>query len=345
MQDWQRYTCQMALPGFEQGAQEKLAKAKVLIVGAGGLGCPVAQYLAGTGIGNITIIDHDVVAAKNLHRQILYTPADEGKKKATVAVERLRAQNPDINIKAITEAVTIDNVQQLIAGHDITVDCTDNFDARYMLNDASVLLGKPLVYGAIYQYEGQVAAWNIKNEDGSFSPNYRDLYPDVNAAAVPNCADGGVLPTVAGMVGMMQANEVIKYITGVGNLLSGKLLTLDVRTMRTHIWKLGDKTKTYIQAIHVPTTVQEISIDELQTAPGNYYLIDVRTDEERREYNIGGQHIELSKIEAAELNTNLPIVCYCATGKRSNEAAKLLLKKYPGNPVYNLSGGIQARKP
>lgn len=332
MNDLTRYSCQIMLPGFDKQAQEKLSASSVLVVGAGGLGCPALQYLASTGVGTIGIADPDLVSISNLHRQILYTPADEGKRKAIVARERLQGQNPDILFEVYDVAVTADNVLELFEQYDIIVDCTDNFDTRYLLNDAAVLSGKPLVYGAIYQYEGQVAVWNVNN-----SPNYRDLYPDVNAAAVPNCAEGGVLPTIAGMIGVVQANEVIKYLTGVGDLLAGKLMVIDVQTMQSRIMKTGSVTQTTITALPEQAILPEIDINELVD---DHLLIDVRSYEERAEYNIGGKHIPLSDLSSADIQTSKAVVCYCASGKRSAEAVRLLSKKYPDGIFYSLKGGI-----
>ncbi|MBZ0098978.1 MAG: ThiF family adenylyltransferase, partial [Taibaiella sp.] len=229
----------------------------------------------------------------------------------------------------------------IIAGYDIVVDCTDNFDTRYLLNDACVLAGKPLVYGAIYQYEGQVAVWNIHNENGTLSPNYRDLYPEVNAAVVPNCADGGVIPTIAGMIGCLQANEVIKYITGTGELLAGKLLMMDAFTMQHRLIKLGTTTKTKITSLPA-VYVREITAGELKEHVDEYQLIDVRTEEEHSLYNIGGLHIPLHDIGTADIAIDKPIVCYCASGRRSAGAARILLEKYSGASVYSLRGGLDA---
>jgi molybdopterin/thiamine biosynthesis adenylyltransferase len=187
--DLSRYSCQMALPGFSEAVQILLQQAKVLIVGAGGLGCPAAQYLTGAGIGTLAIADYDTVSTNNLHRQILYTPADVGSKKVTVAAQRLQQQNPGIEIISIDVKVTSTNVTDLIKPYHIIVDCTDNFETRYLLNDACVLADKPIVYGAIYQFEGQVAVWNITNANGTKTPNYRDVYPQVDATQIPNCAD------------------------------------------------------------------------------------------------------------------------------------------------------------
>lgn len=345
MNDLTRYSCQLMLPGFTQQVQQKLTDAKVLVVGAGGLGCPVAQYLVAAGVGTIALADDDVVAVKNLHRQILYTPADEGRKKVTVAAEKLHAQNPAVNIIPLASRIDNSNVLQLTADYDVVVDCTDNFDTRYLLNDACVLSGKALVYGAIYQYEGQVAVWNVTNADGTQSPNYRDLYPNVNAAAVPNCADGGVIPTIAGIIGCMQANEVIKYLTGIGELLAGRLLMMDAQTMQSRIIKLGTVTKTNITALPTVADVQEITLVDLKTEEANYTLIDVRTAEERAAFNIGGLHIPLSDIATVNIDTGKPIVCYCASGVRSKEAAKILKSRFPNASVVSLMGGINQLQP
>ena len=171
-----RYSCQLALPGFNEATQQQLQNAKVLIVGAGGLGCPAAQYLVATGIGTIGIADFDTVSTSNLHRQVLYTPEETGLKKVVIACKKLQQQNPGITLIPHDVKITSENVMEVIMPYDIVLDCTDNFETKYLLNDACVLTGKPLVYGAIYQYEGQVAVWNILNDDGSSSPNYRDLF-------------------------------------------------------------------------------------------------------------------------------------------------------------------------
>src|SRR5476651_1713166 len=184
--DASRYSCQVALPGFGARGQQLLQQARVLIVGMGGLGCPAALYLAASGIGTLGLADDDTVSISNLHRQVLYTPGDAGLPKVAVAVSKLQAQNPDIHIIAHRVKIANDNVLQLFEQYDIIVDGTDNFETRYLLNDAAVISGKPLVYGAIYQFEGQVAIWNIKNADGSRSPNYRDVFPEVDATQVPN---------------------------------------------------------------------------------------------------------------------------------------------------------------
>lgn len=340
MQDWLRYSCQIALPDFDASSQQKLTDAKVLVVGLGGLGCPVSQYLTSSGIGTIGLADYDIVSEKNLHRQVLYNHKDVSTKKAISAAEKLQLQNPQVELITHDIKVAAENVIALIDSYDIIVDCTDNFETRYLLNDACVLSGKPLVYGAIYQYEGQVAIWNTKNDNGTYTPNYRDLYPDVNPAAVPNCSDGGVIPTIAGIIGLMQANEVIKYIASIGEQLAGKLFLFDARNMQSRVLKLGTISKTNITSLPTNIEVPEIDYTTIKNSLEDFTLIDVRSKEEHDEYNIGGLHIPLSEIEAVTFDATKPIVCYCASGVRSREAVKVLTSKYPSSTIYSLRGGI-----
>ncbi|MEY4904815.1 MAG: hypothetical protein RLZZ292_2630 [Bacteroidota bacterium] len=340
-----RYTCQLLLPGFNDDAQARLTAAKVLIVGAGGLGCPSAQYLAAAGIGTLGIADFDTVSIGNLHRQILYTPDEIGQPKAKIAAEKLQRQNPNIKIGAILEKITFKNALALIEKYDLVVDGTDNFDTRYLLNDACVLLGKPLVYGAIYQYEGQVAVWNVRNEDGTFSPNYRDIFPNVDAAQVPNCAEGGVIPTVAGIIGCMQANEVLKYFSQTGELLASKILIFDAQSMLSRIIKTETISHTTITALTQVAEIQTITKKEFLENIKKYSLIDVRKTEEREAFNIGGEHLPIANLaEHLEKLSALPypILFYCASGKRSAEAAKLLLQYAPEAVVFSLDGGMKA---
>ena len=341
-----RYSCQLALPGFNEDTQRQLQNAKVLIVGAGGLGCPAGQYLAAAGIGSIGIADYDTISISNLHRQILYTPAEAGLKKVTVACDKLQRQNPGISVIPHNIKITSENAMKLIMQYDVVIDCTDNFETKYLLNDACVLQGKPLIYGAIYQYEGQVAVWNLLNEDGTFSPNYRDLFQNVNASQVPNCADGGVMPTLAGIIGCMQANEVIKYFTKQGDLLAGKILLFDVQTMQSRVIKAGAVTKTNITALTETIERAVISPKDFKEIinTGVYELVDVRSAEEHNSFNIGGKNIPVSEIEkkSSLINLEKSIVMYCATGKRSSEAVILFNNKFPGAKVFSLEGGLEA---
>jgi len=344
--DLLRYSCQIYLPGFKEASQLRMQRSKVLIVGAGGLGCPAAQYLVAAGVGTIGIADYDTVSVSNLHRQILYNPADVGLLKAEVACKRLQQQNPGIKLVAHTGKITTANVMHVIGDYDIIVDCTDNFETRYLLNDAGVLLNKPVVYGAIYQFEGQVAVWNVLGENGSRSPNYRDLYPSVNAAQIPNCAEGGVIPTLAGIIGCMQANEVIKLITGVGESLAGSVLLFDALSMQSRVIKIGSNTKTNITSLPDTGEVPTITAADLQKAlaSNQLQLIDVRTASEREAFEIGGLHIPLDELANGvdQLDAHKPLVLYCASGKRSAEGVKVINKIFPGLQAMSLHGGLKA---
>lgn len=344
--DTSRYSCQIALPGFGAPAQQLLQQAKVLIVGMGGLGCPAAQYLAATGVGVLGLADDDTVSISNLHRQILYTPADAGRKKVAVAAERLQAQNPGTNIIAHDLKVTAANVMDLFAGYDLILDGTDNFETRYLLNDAAVLSGKPLIYGAIYQFEGQVAVWNAPNPDGNRSPNYRDLFPQIDATRVPNCAEGGVIPTLAGIIGCMQANEAIKYITQTGDLLAGKLLTFDAQTMQSRVIKIGTVTQTNISVLPQTIAAETITVAQVKAglATDTIELIDIRGSEEHEDFNIGGEHIPAYKLERslAAFDSSKTIVLYCTIGKRSADAVKKLRESRPELDIVSLEGGVKA---
>ncbi len=339
-----RYTCQIALPGFGEAGQAKLRQARVLVVGAGGLGCPAAQYLAAAGVGYIGIADFDTVSISNLHRQILYTPAEVGQPKATLAAVKLMQQNPDIEVLDLTTKIDTDNVMDILAGYDLLIDCTDNFETRYLLNDAAVLTGKPIVYGAIYQYEGQVAIWNAPNADGSRSPHYRDVFPEVDPTAIPNCAEGGVLPALAGIIGCMQANEALKWIAGVGETLAGKLYLFDALTMQGRTVKLARVSRTPVRSLPRPVEATPvIEAAELRANPERYQLIDVRGAAERAAFHIGGALIPLPELETAlpDLSFDRPVVFYCASGVRSAQAVRLFQTKWPEKEVYSLEGGLK----
>lgn len=341
-----RYSCQMALPGFSEQTQILLQQARVLIVGAGGLGCPAAQYLTSSGVGTLGIADYDVVSASNLHRQILYSPSDIGQNKVAVAVKRLQEQNPDTKLVPHTEKINSDNVLGIIQHYDIVIDGTDNFETRYLLNDACVMTGKPLVYGAIYQFEGQVAVWNLVYDENTRSPNYRDLFPKVDPTQIPNCTEGGVIPTLAGIIGCMQANEVIKYITKTGDLLVGKILIFDAQSMQSRIIKIGATSKTPVRSLAATITIPLISALELKEHmdDDSIDLVDVRTEQERDAFDIGGTHIPLDELEGylAYFTDPKTKVLYCATGNRSEEAVKLILKRIPDANIFSLEGGLRA---
>jgi adenylyltransferase/sulfurtransferase len=231
----ERYSRQIILPEIGLIGQEKIAAAKVLVVGAGGLGCPVLQYLAAAGVGTIGIADGDVVSASNLNRQVLYTNEDIGKAKVECAKARLKAQNPEVEIADYNTFLSEKNAREIIAQYDIVVDGTDQIPVRYLLNDVCVELGKPMVYGAIHKFEGQVSVFNFNG-----GPSYRDLFPEQPATgSIPSCAENGVLGILPGMVGIAQATEVLKIIAGFGGVLSGKLWVFNAKTMQSEIIEFG----------------------------------------------------------------------------------------------------------
>jgi len=338
---FERYHCQMALPGFGTSSQELLRNAKVLIVGMGGLGCPSAQYLASSGIGTIGLADDDTVSESNLHRQILYAPEDIGKLKVDIATKKLQQQNPSVNIIPFNFRITSDNVMDLISEFDLIIEGTDNFETKCLLNDACVLTEKPLVYGAIYQYEGQVSTWNVIQKDGTYSPNYRDVFPNAEESQVPNCREGGVLPTLAGIVGCMQANEAIKYFTNPEDSLAGKLWMMNVLNGKTQIIRLK---KTSVQITGLPQTVETITFEQLMQKKDLFEIIDVRTPKEHEEFNIGGINFpveELLNHSDYISNCSKSIVVYCLSGKRSAEAVRKIKNSFPEKGIFSLKDGIQ----
>src|SRR5437867_6115833 len=228
---YERYQRQILLKEFDETGQQKLLQAKVLVIGGGGLGCPALQYLVAAGVGTIGIVDDDIVTLTNLHRQILYSTNDIGFSKAERATFKLQQLNPDIAITPYNFRLTNKNALEIIPGYDIVIDGTDNFSSRYMINDACVLLNKPLVYGAISRFEGQVGVFNCKPDDKIMGVNYRDLFPHPpKEGTILNCAEEGVLGVLPGIIGCMQASETIKLITGIGNPLINRLLTYNALT-------------------------------------------------------------------------------------------------------------------
>lgn len=343
--DPERYSCQLALPHFTENTQALLAKARVLVVGAGGLGCPTLQYLVSTGIGNIGIADYDVVSVSNLHRQILYNDEDKGKSKSILACQRLRKQNPAVNLIEYNYKITSHNIMGILEDYDLIVDCSDNFETRYLLNDAAYLKNIPLVYGAIYQYEGQVAVWNVDLGNKTRSPNYRDLFPSVDPDQIPNCSNGGVMPPIAGIIGCMQANEVIKYFTRSGDLLAGKLFIMDVLNCSSRVIGLGKTSRAIINSLEESDSINNVTIEQLNNfEAGNYRLIDVRTSAEHAAFNIGGENIPLQILDKYNFELDNVVILYCSTGVRSQAAAKLIMKNYPSIHVQILQGGIAQKK-
>ncbi len=347
----QRYARHLALPDFGPEEQEKLRRSKVLVIGAGGLGAPLLLYLAAAGLGHIGIIDPDQVELSNLQRQVLYAEKDLGKNKAEVAAQRLRALNSNLRIRAYPFRLSANNALELIAQYDCIADGSDNFPTRYLVNDACVLCKKPNVYASVFRYEGQVAVFNHLRPNGSRGPNYRDLYPlPPPPESVPNCAEAGVLGSLTGIIGSIQANEVIKLITGLGKLLDARLFLLDSRNMHAQILQLPHTSQVQINHLQndyqasCELPVPEIKPDQLrqwieQKRP--FKLLDVRTKRERLSAHIGGLHIPLDQLprQMPQLQTNCTWVIYCHSGQRSATATRWMLENGFAS-VFNLKGGI-----
>lgn len=341
-----RYNRHIILPEIGIEGQEKLKQAKVLVIGAGGLGCPVLQYLVAAGVGHIGIVDNDKVDESNLQRQILYSTEDIGKYKAEVAKEKLLKQNPFVNLTSHTCFLTSKNAIEIINQYNIIVDGSDNFPTRYLVNDACVILNKPLVFGSIFKFEGQVSVFNYKG-----GPTYRCLYPAPPAAnEVPNCSEIGVIGVLPGIIGTLQSNEVIKIITGIGEVLSGKLLTVDAPSMNIETFSFnpvpGNKNISsladYEQLCGIP--VKEISGEELKQKMNlkeEFQLIDVREPAEYNLKNIGGELIPLNELlnHIDKIKKNIPVIIHCQSGIRSQKAAELLNSKGFEN-VYSLKKGL-----
>lgn len=345
-QEHLRYSRQTILPEIGIAGQQLLQEAKVLVVGAGGLGCPVLQYLAAAGVGTIGIADGDVVSITNLQRQILYTTNDIGQPKAATAAERLSLLNPHVSINVHPAFIDSSNALELMRDYDIIVDGSDNFETRYLVNDACVMLGKPMVSGAIYKFEGQVSVFNYK--DG---PTYRCLFPQPpGVGESPNCSEIGVVATLPGIVGTIQAGEVIKMITGVGEVLSGRLLVLDTLGIQMHSFNFAlnpdnlqiKELKPFTLQCNLPgKLISYTELMQLRTSIPELQVVDVREIKEHKEYNIGGVNIPVSEPgnKYAVLNKNIPVAVYCASGKRSARAANELLQE-GFSAVYDLQGGI-----
>lgn len=350
-----RYSRQLVMSEIGAAGQERLAAARVLVVGAGGLGCPVLQYLAGAGIGTIGIIDPDTADISNLQRQTLYKTSDAGLPKAAVAKERILQLNPEIIVNSYPEELTAKNVLGLFSGYDIIVDGTDNFAAKFLINDAAVKTGKPVVYGAIQGFDGQAAVFNAAH-----GPCYRCLYPQPPASPVLNCAEAGVVGALAGIIGSVQAMEVVKLVVNDPSFttLAGKLWLMDARTMEARTVRISKRPdcgacarpaaeitlQSYSPACSA-ALVTEIDCHGMAGA----LIIDVRELPEWEAGHIeGAQHLPLSVLQKnpdtfTPLDNGKNCVLYCQRGHRSRKAAEILLRSGRRN-IFSLTGGYEAWK-
>jgi adenylyltransferase/sulfurtransferase len=344
------------LADFGVEGQKKLSSASVLVIGVGGLGCPLLQYLVSMGIGRIAMVDGDKVTESNLHRQILFETKDIGLNKVDAAIEKLSQLNPQVVIETFPYYIDQSSCTYLIPEYDVVVDCTDNFTTRYMINDACVLFGKPLIFGAVSRYEGQVAAFNI-NRDGYLSANYRDLHPDIPyVGEVLNCADAGILGVMSGIIGSLQAAEVVKYLCSIDDLLINKMLyynmksqsifTLEYESM--HCTKFPKSIEEFMNyefsEVCDDIDIQELTIEEYLADASSFEVIDVRTVQELPKWSFSNyHHIELSHLKL-RLN-DIPqgkVLFICQVGIRSAEAARILARYHNDKSrFYNLKGGIQ----
>lgn len=363
-----RYSRHLNLPDFGIPTQEKLKRAKVLVVGTGGLGAPLLQYLTAVGVGTIGVVDFDVIDESNLQRQVLFGMEDIGKFKTKVAITKLRAQNPFVHFIEYNLKLDASNALEIISNYDVVADGTDNFPTRYLVNDACVLTGKPNVYASIYRFEGQVSVFNWTNKEGILGPNYRDVFPTPPPPGmVPNCAEGGVLGVLPGIIGSIQASEVIKVITGMGVSLSGKLFLMDVldfsnRTLnikRDPKNPLNGETPTINALIDYESFcgITNDSNDLIDLSPielarwrregQDFQLIDVREAYEFEAGNIGGQGIPLGELAASVnlIDKNRPVVFLCKSGKRSAQAIENITSLAPGySNLRHLKGGLLSWK-
>lgn len=362
-----RYHRHLQLPQFGPEGQARLKQSSVLVVGAGGLGNPLLSYLAAAGVGRLGIVDYDVVDESNLQRQVLFTVEDVGLRKVDVASRRVRALNPHVEVDTHHTLLSSSNAISILNTYDIIADGTDNFPSRYLLNDASVLLKKPLIYGSIFQFEGQVSVFNWKHPDGRIGPNYRDLYPiPPEPGTVPSCAEAGVIGALPGIIGSLQAIEVVKVAAGVGEPLSGRLFLFDALRFEARVLRFDRDPQNPLTGEH-PTQSGLIDYEEFcglrpaatgsKTLPSltalelkammdrgmTFQLIDVREHYEYGIVNLGGDLIPLSSLDRSlkRIARDRPVVIHCKVGARSAVAVQALMARGFDN-VMNLEGGIMA---
>ena len=355
----ERYQRQIILTGFGEEAQVRLAQAKVLVIGAGGLGCPALQYLVAAGVGYIGIADDDIVELSNLQRQVLFGLADIGKLKVNAAAKRLQQMNPDVQLLLHPISINKKNIISTLNDYDIIFDGTDNFEARYLINDACTLLKKPLIFAAVSGYEGQLAVFNIPDETG-FKTNYRDLFPiQPEAKEIPNCAENGILGVIPGIIGTMAAGEIIKLITEIGNTLANKLLHYNLLNQQQYEINISSSDAYEPINSEIDLIERDYQLEKIEV--NGYIEIDVDTMMKLSEIESSIIVDVRERHEFPKLNPNIykqipmsefsdfvesdieqqTIILICQHGIRSVAAAEFLYKKYgETKKFYSLKGGI-----
>ncbi|MCH1583166.1 MAG: molybdopterin-synthase adenylyltransferase MoeB [Flavobacteriales bacterium] len=362
----ERYSRHLIIPEFNLEGQRKLKEAKVLVIGSGGLGSPMLMYLAAAGVGHIGIVDFDVIEDHNLQRQVLFDIDQVGASKAQSAKERILGLNPHIDVTVHETRITSENALELIEQYDVVADGTDNFPTRYLVNDACVLAGKTNVYASIYRFEGQCSVFNHLRPDGSRGPNYRDLFPSPPPPGlVPSCSEGGVIGVLPGILGSLQALEVIKVISGVGDVLDGRLFLFDAATFGTRTLKVRPNAKNPLTGEHPTQTelidyemfcglggapkeerpVKEISpaaLDAIGKQGEAPVLIDVREPYEFAIAEMGGVLMPVDSVpeRLTEIPKDRPVVIHCRSGVRSARVIRMLEDQHGYDNLLNLKGGI-----
>ncbi len=355
-----RFERQVVLPGFGAAAQQKLGESKILVIGAGGLGCPILLYLAAAGVGEIGVVDGDVVSLSNLNRQVLFGVEDVGKSKAELAATILYEKFPNQHVKAISNFITTENALSIISEYDLVIDGSDNFPTRYLVNDACFLMKKPLVFGAIYQHEGQVAVFDASGEN---PVTYRDLYPEVpQAFEVPNCNEAGVLGALPSIIGSMMALECIKFITGFAEPLIGKMLIFNSLDYSSYTMQINAnpkalnllpkdeddfRSKDYQAECGMGAEIEwQNALDFLKNRSGSV-LVDVREAHEEPKFDwLDSLQLPLSKFTIG-MNQIRPFeeaIVFCQSGVRSQKAVSELQKHFPDKKFYSVRGGLNAFK-
>ena len=341
-----RYIRQTLLDAIGDGGQDKLISAHVVVVGCGGLGSIAAPYLAGAGIGKLTLIDGDIPHVSNLHRQVFFDSEPSELSKAQALANHIQRLNPEVKLEVISQMLSKDRIHGLISHADVVLECTDNIHVKYMVNDYCAIHNIPMVYGAIHKYDGYVSFFENKDSN---SIHLRDVFEEPNED-IPSCSEVGVMGTLAGVIGLMQANEAIKYISGAGQCLVGTLLTYNI--LNNDQMKLRLK-KTYTKDLEVVfenssyiseqvCAIYEITLEEVLKRREEFDLISILEDHEHESIDAGVLHTPLSQLDSKSWQSaNKPTVFYCMSGVRSGKLVNEILSQHPNEEVLSLAGGLK----